>query len=258
MKKHLLFILLTCLSCQWAFADYISNRELRATWFTTHFAIDWPNTKAIDDTSRERQKKEMTDILDKLVEGNMNAAYMQVRSLSDATYKSSYEPWAKILTGTRGKDPGYDPLEYAIQEAHNRGMELHAWVNPFRMSTTKGGRLTEAQVNDLYTGLSWKWVLTYDNGTFTGQIIDPGYPAAREYIKNVVMEIVDKYDIDEVLFVKVVKASFGQRRKMLRNSLRSAFGDFHGAEHPFFTKRAEQLSVADFVELTNWVAENRA
>ena len=62
---------------------------------------------------------------------------------------------------------------------------------------------------------------------------------------------------DEALFVKVVKASFGQRRKMLRNSLRSAFGDFHGAEHPFFTKRAEQLSVADFVELTNWVAENK-
>ena len=64
-------------------------------------------------------------------------------------------------------------------------------------------------------------------------------------------------DCDEQLFVKVVKASFGQRRKMLRNSLRSAFGDFHGAEHPFFTKRAEQLSVADFVELTKWVAENR-
>ena len=64
-------------------------------------------------------------------------------------------------------------------------------------------------------------------------------------------------DCDEQLFVKVVKASFGQRRKMLRNSLRSAFGDFGGAEHPFFTKRAEQLSVADFVELTKWVAENR-
>ena len=67
----------------------------------------------------------------------------------------------------------------------------------------------------------------------------------------------EKLDCDEQLFVKVVKASFGQRRKMLRNSLRSAFGDFHGAEHPFFTKRAEQLSVADFVELTKWVAENR-
>ena len=191
MKKHLLFILLTCLSCQWAFADYISNRELRATWFTTHFAIDWPNTKAIDDTSRERQKKEMTDILDKLVEGNMNAAYMQVRSLSDATYKSSYEPWAKILTGTRGKDPGYDPLAFAIEEAHKRGLELHIWVNPFRV-TSDGAISTD----DLIWKNAGKWIIKYNNGSFSGQIIDPGYPEARAYVIKVLMEIVNNYDVD--------------------------------------------------------------
>ena len=173
-----------------------AKHEFRATWFATVTNIDWPTASNL---TVNQQKAELIAILDKLQAGNINAVCLQVRSQGDALYKSSYEPWAVALTGTRGKDPGYDPLEYAIQEAHNRGMELHAWVNPFRMSTTEGGRLTEAQVNDLYTGLSWNWVLTYDNGTFTGQIIDPGYPAARGYIKNVVMEIVDKYDIDGIL-----------------------------------------------------------
>lgn len=200
MKKHILLVLVGIFSCLQLSAQSSNNaspkHEFRATWFATVTNIDWPTASNL---TVNQQKAELIAILDKLQAGNINAVCLQVRSQGDALYKSSYEPWAVALTGTRGKDPGYDPLEYAIQEAHNRGMELHAWVNPFRMSTTEGGRLTEAQVNDLYTGLSWDWVLTYDNGTFTGQIIDPGYPEAREYIKNVVMEIVDKYDIDGIL-----------------------------------------------------------
>lgn len=200
MKKYLLLITIGIFSCLQLSAQSSNNaspkHEFRATWFATVTNIDWPTASNLTVT---QQKAELIAILDKLQAGNINAVCLQVRSQGDALYKSSYEPWAVALTGTRGKDPGYDPLEYAIQEAHNRGMELHAWVNPFRMSTTEGGRLTEAQVNSLYNGLSWNWVLTYDNGTFTGQIIDPGYPAAREYIKNVVMEIVDKYDIDGIL-----------------------------------------------------------
>ena len=88
------------------------------------------------------------------------------------------------------------------------------------------------------------------------QVFNPP-PKVKSAVIRLVRNQTTKLDCDEQLFVKVVKASFGQRRKMLRNSLRSAFGDFHGAEHPFFTKRAEQLSVADFVELTKWVTENR-
>ena len=200
MKKHIFLFAIAILSCLQLSAQSSNNaspkHEFRATWFTTVTNIDWPTAPNL---TVAQQKAELIAILDKLQAGNINAVCLQVRSQGDALYKSSYEPWAVALTGTRGKDPGYDPLEYAIQEAHNRGMELHAWVNPFRMSTTEGGRLTEAQVISLYNGLSWDWVLTYDNGTFTGQIIDPGYPAAREYIKNVVMEIVDKYDIDGIL-----------------------------------------------------------
>ena len=92
--------------------------------------------------------------------------------------------------------------------------------------------------------------------TVSEKVFNPP-PKVKSAVIRLKRNATTSLDCDEQLFVKVVKASFGQRRKMLRNSLRSAFGDFHGAEHPFFTKRAEQLSVADFVELTKWVAENR-
>ena len=170
------------------------QRELRATWFTTHFAIDWPQTKATNAANREKQKQEMTAIFDKMVAGNMNAVYMQVRSLCDATYKSSYEEWASILTGTRGKDPGYDPLAFAVEEAHKRGLELHLWVNPFRV--TSSGTVS---TSDKVWQNAGQWIIKYDNGSFSGQIIDPGFPEARAYVIKVLMEIVNNYDVDGIV-----------------------------------------------------------
>ena len=168
--------------------------EFRATWFTTHYAIDWPSTKATSESNRAKQQKEMTDIFDEMVAGNMNVVCMQVRSLCDATYKSSYEPWASILTGTRGKDPGYDPLAFAVEEAHKRGLELHLWVNPFRV--TSSGTIS---TSDLIWQNAGQWIIKYDNGSFSGQIIDPGYPDARTYVIKVLMEIVNNYDVDGIL-----------------------------------------------------------
>ena len=191
MQRSLSFIL-GILLCTGAYANL--KHEFRATWFTTHYAIDWPSTKATSESKRVQQQKEMTDIFDEMVAGNMNAVCMQVRSLSDATYKSSYEDWASILTGTRGKDPGYDPLAFAVEEAHKRGLELHVWVNPFRV-TSSGTISTSDKV--------WKnageWIIKYDNGSFSGQIIDPGFPEARQYVINVLMEIVNNYDVDGIL-----------------------------------------------------------
>ena len=170
------------------------KHEFRATWFTTHYSIDWPKTKATSDSKREQQKKEMTDIFDEMVAGNLNAACMQVRSLSDATYKSSYEDWASVLTGTRGKDPGYDPLAFAVEEAHKRGLELHVWVNPFRV--TSSGTIA---TTDKVWRSAGEWLIKYDNGSFSGQIIDPGFPDARAYVVKVLMEIVNNYDVDGIL-----------------------------------------------------------
>ena len=124
MKKTFSIILLTIAFCLSIFAEQ-PKHEFRATWLATVSGIDWPKTYATNSSRREQQKQELINILDKMKAGNMNAVCMQVRSLCDAMYVSSYEPWSAALTGTRGKDPGYDPLQFAIDEAHNRGMERH-------------------------------------------------------------------------------------------------------------------------------------
>lgn len=195
---------LGCLFAQGAWAQG-PKTEFRATWFTTHYGIDWPKTKATSSANITKQKKEMTDIFDALVAGNMNATCMQVRPVSDAFYRSSYEPWSHILTGTRGKDPGYDPLAYAIEQAHARGLELHAWVNPFRYEITASERTNAISNGSGLTGSDPirsahpDWLLTYSNGTFNGTILDPGNPEARAYVVKVLMEIVNNYDIDGML-----------------------------------------------------------
>ena len=170
------------------------KHELRATWLATVQNIDWPKTLITSDATRKQQQKELTDILDKLAAGNMHACFMQVRSLCDAMYQSSYEPWSVALTGTRGKDPGYDPLAFAIEEAHKRGLELHIWVNPFRVTTS--GTLSSSDMLQQHAG---EWIIKYNNVSFKGQIIDPGFPQARAYVIKVLMEIINNYDVDGIV-----------------------------------------------------------
>ena len=171
------------------------KHEFRATWLTTAWGNDWPKkTQVTSDATRKQQQDSLIAIFDRLQAGNMNAVCFQVRARSDAFYQSSYEPWAAELAGARGKDPGYDPLAFAIEEAHKRGLELHAWVNPFRV--TSSGTLSTSDKVWLNAG---QWIIQYNNGSFSGQIIDPGYPEAREYVLNVLMEIVNNYDIDGIV-----------------------------------------------------------
>lgn len=185
MKKSIIFLLLGLLNIQ-LFADN-PKHEFRATWLTN--GIDWPKSHRVD-----QQKESLCNILDIMARGNMNVACLHVRVFCDAMYQSSYEPWSSSLTGTRGGDPGYDPLAFAIEEAHKRGIELHAWVNPFRV--TSSGTL---DTTDLVWKNAGQWIIKYNNSSFKGQIIDPGYPEAREYVHKVLMEIVENYDIDGIL-----------------------------------------------------------
>lgn len=187
MKKTHFLLVLAVLFSQITIAN--PKYEFRATWLTTGFGIDWPKTTNID-----AQKESLCKIFDVMARGNMNAACLQIRSFSDAMYRSSYEPWSSTLTGTRGGDPGYDPLAFAIEEAHKRGLELHVWVNPFRV--TSSGVLDTA---DLVWKNAGQWIIKYNNSSFKGQIIDPGYPEAREYVHKVMMEVVNNYDIDGII-----------------------------------------------------------
>ena len=170
------------------------KHEFRATWLTTAWGNDWPKTIVTNATTRKQQQDSLIAIFDRLQAGNMNAVCLQVRGRSDAFYQSSYEPWAAELAGARGTNPGYDPLAFAIEEAHKRGLELHAWVNPFRV--TSAGTLAST---DLVKKNAGQWIIQYNNGSFTGEIIDPGYPEAREYVLNVLMEIISNYDIDGIV-----------------------------------------------------------
>ena len=187
MKKILLFLFTLAVGISTLYAN--PKHEFRASWMTTGYGLDWPRQKTAD-----AQQQELRQKLDALVVGNHNAVCLQVRSFCDAIYKSSYEPWADCLTGTRGQDPGYDPLAFAIEEAHKRGLELHVWVNPFRV--TPSGTLS---TDDPVWKNAGQWIIKYNNSSFSGQIIDPGYPEARDYVHKVFMEIVNNYDIDGIL-----------------------------------------------------------
>ena len=115
------------------------KREFRASWLTTVWAIDWPTSYNSNGSMEKEvaQQFELIAIVDSLVEANMNAVFFQVRGFSDAMYNSKYEPWSKYLTGERGKAPSYDPLGLLIEYAHEKGIEVHAWMNPYRYSSSE-------------------------------------------------------------------------------------------------------------------------
>lgn len=194
--------ILYCLMWLQAVSAQAPHEEFRATWLTTLKNIDWPITVATTPESAAVQQTEMTDILDRLQEGNINAICFQARPSSDALYHSSQEPWSPVLTGIRGMDPGFDPLAFAIEQAHNRGMELHAWVNPFRYERTAGERIDDIEAyiasedSDPIRIEHPEWLLTYNTTQYKGAILDPGHPEARAYVLHVIMEIVNNYNID--------------------------------------------------------------
>lgn len=175
----------------------IPGKEMRAAWLTTVWGLDWPGTKVPAGGGEfyiNQQKQQFTRILDSLKIAGMNAVFFQVRPECDAFYPSSYEPWSAHLAASRGTDPGYDPLLFAIEESHKRGLELHAWLNPYRFESVAGKYA--GQPGD-YNQTNPEWVLSYSGG---GAILDPGNPGVRKRITDIVEEIVTKYDVDGIVF----------------------------------------------------------
>ena len=144
-KSTFLAVLIITLLNPIAKADDYIKREFRAIWLTTVWAIDWPSTTGTSSSAQTAQKNQMIAYLDQLEQENFNAVCFQVRSMCDAMYNSKYEPWSSYLTGSRGSNPGWDPLAFVVEECHKRGMECHAWVNPFRFSTGSAWNTTQDQ-----------------------------------------------------------------------------------------------------------------
>ena len=192
MKKILLLLIAIAVTAGiTANADEALKREMRAAWVATVYRIDWPTTT----NNASAQKNELNAYLDNFMAQNFNAVFLQVRTMCDAFYQSSYEPWSSYLTGTRGKNPGYDPLAYAVEQCHARGIQCHAWINPYRWST--GTNWNTPQDQELKNS---GMLLSYNNGSSTYTILNPGLPATRERIVNVIREIITNYDVDGIIF----------------------------------------------------------
>jgi len=165
-------------------------REFRAVWVATVGNIDWPSKPGL---SSEQQQREMVAILDRAKSLNLNAIILQVRTGCDAMYPSPYEPWSYFLTGEQGKPPQpmYDPLKTWIDAAHQRGLELHAWFNPYRAKPADGHyTLTPSHIANRQPDL----VKSYGSVEW----LDPGEPAAQDYTLKVMADVVKRYDLDGI------------------------------------------------------------
>lgn len=163
-------------------------REWRAAWVATVSNIDWPSKPGL---SAEVQQAEIRQICDTAVSVGLNALILQVRTSADALYESKIEPWSEYLTGTQGQHPGYDPLAVWLREAHQRGLELHAWFNPYRARhSTAKSELAPNHVGRTHTD----WVKRYGDQLW----MDPGEAAAAEQTLAVVRDVLTRYAVDGV------------------------------------------------------------
>jgi uncharacterized lipoprotein YddW (UPF0748 family) len=164
--------------------------EFRGVWIATVDNIDWPTN---GNWNADKQKAEFISILDMHQRNGMNAMIVQVRPAADAFYPSAYEPWSQWLTGTQGKPPSpyYDPLKFMIEETHKRGMEFHAWINPYRAVF----KLKESSIAPNHiTRIHPEWFLNYGDKKY----FDPGNKEAQQFLVKVVRDIVKRYDIDAI------------------------------------------------------------
>ncbi len=173
-------------------ASQMPKREFRGVWIATVANIDWPSKPGL---SNQEQQDEFKELLDMHQANGMNAVIVQVRPSADAFYESRYEPWSGWLTGKLGSppDPYYDPLKFMIEQANERGLEFHAWFNPYRA-------VVDVEKNGIdSSSLAFKdpgWFLKYGNNLY----FNPGLPEARKHVINVIMEVVNRYNIDGIHF----------------------------------------------------------
>nr|WP_168715005.1 glycoside hydrolase family 10 protein [Pantoea sp. Ap-959] len=178
---------------------------VRGVWLTTVSRLDWPPISSVTASPAMRirqQQQALTAKLDKLHSLGINTVFFQVKPDGTALWRSRILPWSDTLTGNIGQDPGYDPLQFILDEAHKRGMKVHAWFNPYRVSTNTKPATVTALNNTLQLQPASVFVLHRDwirtaSGRF---VLDPGIPAARDWITSIVAEVVSNYAIDGVQF----------------------------------------------------------
>jgi len=185
----LIAVLILGTQAQIAYAD-INRNDMRAVWIATILNLDYPSVK----NDERAQKKEFITMLDKLQATGINTVMVQVRPKADAFYKSSINPWSESLTGTQGKDPGYDPMAFMISETHKRGMSFHAWLNPYRVTNNT------TDINTLSVNHPARqhpeWLIEYKGALY----YNPEISGVKQHVVDTVKEIVQNYDVDGIHF----------------------------------------------------------
>jgi len=163
-------------------------REFRGVWIATVENLDWPSRAGL---SAAVQQQEFTKLLDQVKQMCLNAIVVQIKPVADAFYPSQYGPWSAYLSGTQGKDPGYNPLAFMVSEAHRRNLEFHAWFNPYRLSLHN-------DINQLAPNHPARqhpdWIVSYGGRLY----YNPGLPAVRAFVVSSILEVVTNYAIDAV------------------------------------------------------------
>ena len=188
MKRIALIITLLYIALHAMGQTTIPKYEMRAVWLTTIGGIDWPRTSATNTTTMRAQQQELCRILDKLQQANVNTVILQTRIRASVIYPSRIEPWDYILTGTAGRSPGYDPLQFAIDECHKRGMQLHAWV-----VTLPVGKWNSAATKQIRQRFPNNIRKIGEEG-----YMNPERSETAEYIASICREITDRYDVDGI------------------------------------------------------------
>lgn len=203
------------------------DRELRGVWIASVTNMDWPSRAGL--TAAEQQR-ELVALFDRVQRTNMNAVFVQVRPCADAFFPSRYAPWSAYLTGTQGKDPGYDPLAFMIREAHRRRLQLHAWFNPYRVSVRDD---PSELAPDNPARVHPDWIVRYGGKLY----FNPGLPAVREHLVASILEVVKSYEIDGVHFDDY-------------------FYPYPVANQPFPDSAAYQQHGAGFADIADWRRDN--
>lgn len=167
------------------------KREFRGVWLATVANIDWPSKPGL---TTSQQQEEIIEILDLHKKNGINAIILQIRPTADALYFSELEPWSAFLTGEQGKapEPFYDPLEFWIREAHKRAMELHAWLNPYRINLDTADILSQTHIIHQHP----EWLFTYGGRSY----FSPANPGVWNFVRDVVVDVVRRYDVDAIHF----------------------------------------------------------
>ncbi|MEU1820506.1 family 10 glycosylhydrolase [Streptomyces roseifaciens] len=171
-------------------AERRRKREFRGMWIATVVNVDWPSRPGLPP---DRQREELIALLDTAVDRRLNAVMLQIRPTADAFWPSPFEPWSEYLTGTQGRYPGWDPLSFAVREAHRRRIELHGWFNPYRIANHRDpGRLVATHPARIHP----EWVVPYGGKLY----YNPGLPEVRRFVQDAMLDAVSRYDLDGVHF----------------------------------------------------------